>query len=262
MKILKPEAYDHMERLAFARLPPAVVERHQPVAFNAVSYPHRVDRLEELGRYVDAMQSGTDRIIASLGGALTTEEREEADALADMAAAVSKHVTGTAVRPGDALLQAFVPLRAIKRIYGEATALIHELGPGSGYLSVLLSRYYTVRQIEISQGFHLWQAALASAYPERMAPPRPWWFHVDHLDDEPDLIVANHMLSEMHLAALEHLADNARCPIIADNLGSQAVRQHSATRMAFLQRGWQIVELERKPQLNLEVLFMLPPRRP
>lgn len=247
---MTPQEYDRAEAEACARLPADVVAAFRPVAFEAYGkeWCRRVASLDELGPWVDCMHEGTERIMANLGGRLTDFERDATKLIADKAEGLS------GVRPEAALLQAVIPFRWVRRFRPRQCAVL-ELGPGSGYLGALLRGLgYDYRGFEITQPFFLWQQRLWGEH-------LPWWDAFKYARF--DLIVACHMLNEMHATALRWLIEGARCPILVEGWGSQGIRTRSVSRGMFDAAGWtRLVIEEGAPASNHCIELMLPPYAP
>lgn len=245
---MTPQEYDAAEAEAIKSLPPDIVAAFQPVAFKsyAQQWCRRVSSLSELGPWVDCMHEGTDRIWKNLGG-LTDFERDATKLIADKAEKLS------GVRPRDALLQAVIPFRWVRRFRPRQCAIL-EFGPGSGYLGALLRGVgHDYRGVEITQPFFLWQQRLWGEH-------LPWWEPVAYARF--DLIVACHMLNEMHERALRMVIDRARCPILVEGWGSVGIRERAVTRALFTTSGWKIVNLETGPEGSSHVIDLLLPLQP
>lgn len=144
-----------------------------------------------------------------------------------------------------------------------------ELGPGSGYLSLLMAKTgYAVDTVEVAQAFVLHQSMFFSHFlpgaSQVMHQPRqqsadstptaairqiPWWVYADHsrqLHDY-DLITANHALAEFHPESLgyllrrfgkEHQESFGRSPVIvAEWLGAR-VRRYEDVLQQCHEHGW------------------------
>lgn len=236
---MTPQAYDAREAQAVAALSPETVQAFHPVAFEAAGDPIRAPGFAGLDRFVDAMHSGTQRIFGRLG-ALSRDELDKVVQCAIAAADVSEAEIGVRIVPQDSLLQAVLAYRAVCSLCRPA-AHIHEIGPGSGYLGVLLMLSgYRYSAFEITQGFYLWQRLLWARFGK--TDHAPWWESC-LTPKHADLIVANHMLNEMHADALAMLVGGCRVPLLVESYGSQIIRRKLATQKLFLDRGWQIVTM-------------------
>lgn len=253
--MISPQDYDAAEAAALAAMAPEMRAIWQPVAFEHVQHPTRVSTLAELVPFVDAMHQGEQRIWDNLGGGLTTYEASILrEVLTDARRASSLHL-GQEVSPRDALLQAVIPLRAIRRLCSLPCHVL-ELGPGSGYLSAMLRKSgFSYEPFEITQAFALWQRLLlgtATLF---------WW---DQLDAgtmwKPDLAVACHMLNEMHPQALAFVAQQLRAPLLVEGYGSVVLRTREQTIYVFEEKGWSRYTLEEGPyETNHRIDLLLPP---
>lgn len=256
---MTPQEYDAEEARAIARLPAELVAAMRPVAFEsyAQDWCRRVERLDELGPWVDCMHEGTARIWNNLGG-LTPNELAAVETVAAIAERRSAAI-GCKRRPRDSLLQAVIPWRYVRTLMPRS-ARIFEIGPGSGYLGALLRMdHYRHVGTEITQPFFLWQAQLWAHWSDDH---RPWWAWGCVLEGiwPADLIVACHMLNEMSEAALRLLIVSARCPILVEGWGSQGVRRTGYSMGLFSAAGWKRARLaEGDAASNHTVDLLLPP---
>ncbi len=254
---MTPQEYLAAEADACKRLPPEIVAAFKPVAFEAYAqdWCKPVERLDQLGPWVDCMHEGTERIWRNLGG-LTEYELETIEEIAGMAVQASQAI-GCRRRPRDALLQAVIPWRYVRALVpAGADRYVLELGPGSGYLgALLLNEGNGYRGMEVTQPFYLWQRALWRCDHD------PWWQQVH--DYDADLIVACHMLNEMSEAALRMLIAGARCPVLVEGWGSQGVRQRGRSIGLFRAAGWDCHTLaEGDTVSNHRIDLLLPPGEP
>lgn len=240
--------YDAEEAAAIAALPKEYVEAFRPVAFERVKYPTRA----ELKLYVDAMHQGTERIWGNIGYVCDYELQRVRD-IARGVADLTEQKFSQRITPRDALLQAVIPWRAVRALCAPHSS-IREIGPGSGYLGLLLSGDgYKYSAFEVTQGFYLWQRELNEWFGRPAQ--APWW-ETDFIT-EADWYIANHVLNEMHPRALEILATECRAPIIAENYGSVCIRRTDVTQTVLKINGWELA------RLNEHVDIWFPPdRRP
>lgn len=255
---MTPQEYLAAEAEACKRLPPEIVAAFKPVAFEAYAqdWCKPVERLDQLGPWVDCMHDGTERIWRNLGG-LTADELRLVDDAADHARRVSAKL-GCERTPRDALLQSLIPFRYVEALRPPS---VLELGPGSGYLGWMLAENgYAYTALEITQPFYLWQKELWRGYVEHWP-----WFHRGHPEifEQAEFIVACHMLNEMSEAALRMLIAGARCPVLVEGWGSQGVRQRGRSIGLFRAAGWDCHTLaEGDAESNHRVDLLLPPGEP
>lgn len=255
---MNPREYAQAELDAIAKLSAEIVAAFKPVAFDSYGkqWSKRVDSLDQLWPWVDAMHSQTERIWKNLGG-LTGNELAAIDTVAKIATERS-HLIGCRRRPRDALLQAVIPWRYVRTLM-PTKATVMELGPGSGYLGALLVMDgYDYCGIEITQPFWLWQRAFWGHW--NLQPNAPWWHYARDLGKGADLIVACHMLNEMSTAALKMLILQAECPILVEGWGSQGVRRREDSMAMFVGQHWSITNLAMGNEAsNHRVDLLLPP---
>lgn len=230
MNYLMPQEYDPAEALALESVPNRIIECSQPAAFTMSGYPTAVSTVLSVGRYVDVMQERrAERYIRYLGG-ITDHEMALLGSVADKVATM----TGTVYRrrrvPRCSLLQALGAARHIRYLVPNPSALILEVGPGSGYLgALLLEMGYRYISTDIAQAFYLYQNHLFNAvtggnvlelasdprsfydlreFPDNCAVHVPWWKFVvpePAIDLTVNLVTCNHALCEMHMAARTYL---------------------------------------------------------
>jgi hypothetical protein len=201
--------YDEAEAAAVDRLPNLVIQAFQPEIFALHRFAGRVTHEGQLWRFADAMQEGRKEYNWGLLGNGLTED--EFDNFRDITAGVDQigmegfdrrlQVTTT-------LLRAIYQARLVSR-FDAHTVL--EVGPGSGYLGLLLMlEDYEYVAVDSCQAFYLWQAMLWKAMGQKPRAHLTWWDWVDYEIEHIDLIAANHVLCEMHPNAVAFLGYRAQ----------------------------------------------------
>jgi len=242
------ERYDAADRAGRARVPNRAIEAFALEWWNVAGYPYRIASLDELWRYHDSMHDGRYEKNLRLLGDVADDEvelcRRAARLIYDFSASRFRFAS-----PGrDALTRALYQYRLLAKQLEQATSpwTILEIGPGSGYLGLLLGlaghRYLAV---EAAQAFYvyqseLWRFAFGTDYDdglERLGPSRiqhvPWWtFNEEHLQlPALDASTSNHALAEMHPGAVRRVfsvTDRFAAPsgfLLAESLG----RRHHST---------------------------------
>src|SRR5260221_12445419 len=144
--------YDRAEQEAIARFPNRIIECVQPITFQAVGYPARVNSVSELWRYADVMQEGRVPNAFEVLGGLTQHEFELFKSVSEEVIDVTGRLGHTIV-PGAALMRALLAYRAIKADHPRGGHIL-EFGPGSGYVSMLLlANGFSVSTVDVTQAF-------------------------------------------------------------------------------------------------------------
>lgn len=221
--------YDRAESLALGNLPNRAIQAFSPAAFAEYGYPFKVRHTSELWRYVDVMHEG--RFERNL--LLLKETTNEEIALAKWAAEgihsyalsmFSRHFSGR-----NCVTRAIHQLRGICALSAAQRLAVLELGPGSGCLTLLLSKVgHSVDTVEASQAFALHQAELfnfvladkftrfdqatefqtdTDSFAAGHIRQMPWW---NFASDQSaigryDVVTANHAFAEFHEDALHYV---------------------------------------------------------
>ena len=263
--------YDSAERRALAHLPNRAIQAFGAVTFASVGYPFRVHDQRELWRYIDVMHEGRfERNLALL----KKVSDEELHLAAWLAKGTFDYSNATFSRPftgRHCLTRAIFQLRGIRQLNNERSGnKILELGPGSGYLSLLMAKTgYAVDTVEVAQALALHQSLFFGHFlpsesqvihhqqgqqpltPTSRAGVRqvPWWIYADDTQAtlDYDLITANHALAEFQPDSLsfllrrfgkEHAERFGRSPIIiAESLGAR-MRPWEDVIQQFHEHGW------------------------
>ena len=139
-KLLDVESYNSAEAAAADRFPIRVNQAFFPEMFASVGYPARVERLDQLWRYIDVMHEtrttyNMDRLLHGLTGPrIRTVQRGYEDCRQPRDGNYGRRAHATS-----ALLRALHVLRLIKIVTGDERPAVLEVGPGCGYLAMFLS---------------------------------------------------------------------------------------------------------------------------
>jgi hypothetical protein len=248
--ILQPADYDALEAAGRAVLPNRAIEAFHPETFNATGYPVHVRSAAELWRYVDVMhETRLEQTVNDVLGGLTAEEYALFERAVRFMTGFTKEHFGRPLRCENALLRAMNIYRYIRALKPRT---VMELGPGSGYLGLLiLLDGVGYIAFDNTQAFYLlqnrlWSAAAGSQFidlagddrslrdllsttPDASAIHVPWWKAVDlDLESLPgavDIVTANHCLTEMQPNAMKYYL----------RLASRLLRP---THGAFIFEGW------------------------
>jgi hypothetical protein len=240
------EKYNQAERAGRATVSNRAIECFSLEVFNATGYPCRIEDESELWRYHDVMQEGRFKHNLRLIGKYTDDEF-------DLITKTAKQILGFSVR--------HLPIRnsgkhALTRsLYQYQLLMKHrphngplrilEIGPGSGYLGLLLAndghQYFAM---DSAQAFYLYQKKLWSDlygsdyfdYSEstsRLDTAKvthiPWWQFANLSIPIPDVdvVTINHALAEMHPQAVKTIfarlysawGDTDKKLVLAESLG-------------------------------------------
>ena len=238
MPFIEPEDYDREESKAQAFMPNRVIEAYRPEAFLQKGYPSRIAQSTELYRFADAMCEDADYIETVINqwlDGLTEEEFRLLKCVCVAAADISKQTSGCSVIPARAALAALFQLRVVRALFPTPNHVIHELGPGSGYLGAMLSLLgYTYSSMDVTQALYVYQSRLfnhicGEKFIELASDPRPltdwnrpaqgtnihipWWKYVpnspEDLNLDVDCIVVTGAIAEMNINATKYLVRQA-----------------------------------------------------
>jgi len=240
------DKYNQAERKGRATVSNRAIESFSLEVFNTLGYPCRIDDESELWRYHDVMQEGRFKDNLRLLGKYTDDEF-------DLITKTAKQILGFSER--------HLPIRnsgkhSLTRALFQYQLLIEhrphdgplrilEIGPGSGYLGLLLAndghQYFAM---DAAQAFYLYQKKLWSDiygadyfdYSESTSRPDtvkithiPWWQFANLSIPIPDVdvVTINHALAEMHPHAVKTIfarlysawGDTDKKLVLAESLG-------------------------------------------
>jgi hypothetical protein len=264
--------YDVAEIAASDRFSNRILQAFSAEFFATVGYPMRVERADQLWRYIDVMhESQADHLIDHVLAGMTEDEFE---LYKRVTVIVDKHATmqfGIRAHATSAILRAIHALRLIKIATGDARPAVLEVGPGCGYLAMLLiMEGYPYIGTDVSQAFYLYQSHMLSHVAtylhelvvepsniltvEQPAPGTavhiPWWKWVT-LEPEKirlaaGVMTSNHVLCEMHPSSAGYLAvvghrilsnHSGDGKFVFDNWGSIILRTPRAVAAKFAEHG-------------------------
>ena len=231
-KLLDVESYNSAEAAAADLFPIRVNQAFFPEMFASVGYPARVERLDQLWRYIDVMhETRTTYNLDQLLHGLTAREFE---LFKEVTKIVDKHATeqyGRRAHATSALLRALHVLRLIKIVTGDERPAVLEVGPGCGYLGMLLvMEGYPYMSTDVAQAFYLYQSHMLSHVAKdlkelaiedgdilSLKTPKPgtaihipWWKWVtltpEKISLSAGIMTSNHCLCEMHPSSVGYLA--------------------------------------------------------
>jgi len=237
--------YNEAELHGRATVSNRAIEAFALEVFSTLGYPFRIGAETELWRYHDVMQEG--RFEQNLRLIRNSEHdfdlvRKTAKQILDF----SEHCLPFRSCGKHALTRSLYQYQLIiKNRPHDGKFKILEIGPGSGYLGILLANdgheYFAM---DAAQAFYLYQKKIWSHifqtdyfdYSESASRPTnprithlPWWRFADHSVALPeiDIVTVNHALAEMHENAVKLIfsrlyrlwGDNPRRIVLAESLG-------------------------------------------
>lgn len=230
--MLDVDTYDAAEAAASGRFPNRIVQAFYPEMFQTLGYPMRVKSADQLWRYIDVMhETRTHFNMEVLLKGLTTEEFELYKRVVKIVDQHASKQFGIRAHPTPALLRAIHALRLIKIVTGDARPTVLEVGPGCGYLAMLLvMEGYPYIGTDVVQAFYLYQNHMLSHVATDLrelatedgdiltvAQPKPgtaihipWWKWItlspERIKLAAGIMTCNHALCEMHTHSMVYLA--------------------------------------------------------
>lgn len=257
LRELTPDQYDQLEARASKFFPNRIIQAFKPVTFTQFGYPTRINEGGELWKYHDVMHEGRFRkwLKKEFSAGMSEEELRMFTFAVTLTEAFGKTLSTLPLSSGqDGMsisLANFSRITALLKTIGDTTEIL-ELGPGCGYLLLLLGlNGYNTCAFEITQALYLYQNRLfnyANDYCElknvnfRMPNHPYWWdFITSYNFEHCGIVVANHMLNEMHpyslrwiLASLSNSWSSSskfHC-VYAEGLGGgHAIGKHSLVKL-------------------------------
>lgn len=241
--------YNYLSSQQFARCAMAERECFAPVAFKKLGAPTVVSSISELPFFVCSMQEGRarDTLEKDLNG-LSDSDIKILSGVINIVVKLTENL-GMRTAPRASLLRHFFQYKLLSNYYPSASKVL-EIGPGSGYLSLILARAgFSVMSYELTQAFYLYQTLLfhtAGCLDELYRSETgqdstrffrkgrichvPWWKWKTltlESDDYADLITVNHAICEMHPYAVQQLlafaVDTGSPPFLLEGSGAQGV---------------------------------------
>ena len=249
------EQYNQAERVGRATVSNRAIESFSLELWNTLGYPFKVDSESELWRYHDVMQEG--RFKKNLRAIGNYSEHEF-----DLVTKAAKQILGFSERHlpirnsgKHALTRSLYQYQLLmKNRPHDGPLRILEIGPGSGYLGLLLAndghQYFAM---DAAQAFYLYQKKLWSDiygsdyfdYSESTSRPDsakvthiPWWQFANLSIPIPDvdIVTINHALCEMHPTAVKTIfarlyaawGDNEKKLVLAEGMGYDYFKRKQA----------------------------------
>lgn len=216
------DKYNQAEHAGRATVSNRAVESFSLEVFNAVGYPCRIAAESELWRYHDVMQEGRFNENLRLIGNYSEKEFELVTKTANQILSFSERHLPIRNSGKHALTRSLYQYQQLMNHRPHNGPLrILEIGPGSGYLGLLLAndghQYFAM---DAAQAFYLYQKKLWSViygsdyfdYSESTSRPEttkvthiPWWQFANLSIPIPDVdvVTINHAIAEMHPIAVK-----------------------------------------------------------
>jgi len=216
------EKYNQAERAGRATVSNRAIEAFSLEVFNALGYPCRIEDESELWRYHDVMNEGGFKDTLRLIGSYSEHEFDLVTKTARQILSFSEHHLPIRNSGKHALTRSLYQYQLLMKYRPHNGPLrILEIGPGSGYLGLLLAndghKYFAM---DAAQAFYLYQKKLWSDiygadyfdYSESTSRPDtakithiPWWQFANLSIPIPDVdvVTINHALAEMHPQAVK-----------------------------------------------------------
>ena len=216
------EKYNQAERAGRATVSNRAIEAFSLELWNTLGYPFKVDIESELWRYHDVMQEGRFNENLRLIGSYSEHDFDLVTKTAKQILSFSERELTIRNSGKHALTRSLYQYQLLmKNRPHDGPLRILEIGPGSGYLGLLLAndghQYFAM---DAAQAFYLYQKKLWSDiyaadyfdYSESSSRPDttkvthiPWWQFASLLIPIPDvdIVTINHALCEMHPTAVK-----------------------------------------------------------
>ena len=216
------EKYNQAEQAGRATVSNRAIEAFSLELWNTLGFPFKVDSESELWRYHDSMQDGRFKKNLRLIGSFSEQEFDLVIKTAKQILSFSERELTIRNSGKHALTRSLYQYQLLmKNRPHDGPLRILEIGPGSGYLGLLLAndghQYFAM---DAAQAFYLYQKKLWSDiygadyfdYSESTSRPDnakvthiPWWRFANLSIPIPDvdIVTINHALCEMHPTAVK-----------------------------------------------------------
>ena len=240
------DKYNQAEHAGRATVSNRAIESFSLELWNTLGYPFKVDSESELWRYHDSMQDGRFKKNLRLIGSFSEQEFDLVTKTAKQILSFSERELPIRNSGKHALTRSLYQYQLLmKHRPNDGPLRILEIGPGSGYLGLLLAndghQYFAM---DAAQAFYLYQKKLWSDiygsdyfdYSESTSRPDsakvthiPWWQFANFSIPIPDVdvVTINHALTEMHPQAVKTIfarlysawGDNEKKLVLAESWG-------------------------------------------
>ena len=249
------DKYNQAEQAGRATVSNRAIEAFSLELWNTLGFPFKVDSESELWRYHDSMQDGRFKKNLRLIGSFSEQEFDLVIKTAKQILSFSERELTIRNSGKHALTRSLYQYQLLmKNRPHDGPLRILEIGPGSGYLGLLLAndghQYFAM---DAAQAFYLYQKKLWSDnygsdyfdYSESSSRPDnakvthiPWWRFANLSIPIPDVDIAtiNHALTEMHPQAVKTIfarlysawGDNDKKVVLAESWGYDYFKRKEA----------------------------------
>ena len=240
------DKYNQAEQAGRATVSNRAIEAFSLELWNTLGFPFKVDSESELWRYHDSMQDGRFKKNLRLIGSFSEQEFDLVIKTAKQILSFSERELTIRNSGKHALTRSLYQYQLLmKNRPHDGPLRILEIGPGSGYLGLLLAndghQYFAM---DAAQAFYLYQKKLWSDiyradyfdYSESTSRPDnakvthiPWWRFANLSIPIPDvdIVTINHALCEMHPTAVKTIfarlyaawGNNEKKLVLAESFG-------------------------------------------
>ena len=216
------EKYNQAERAGRATVSNRAIEAFSLEVFDTLGYPCRIESESEMWRYHDVMQEGRFKENLRLIGSYSDHDFDLVTTTAKQILSFSERELTIRNSGKHALTRSLYQYQLLMKNRPHDDPLrILEIGPGSGYLGLLLANDgHQYIAMDAAQAFYLYQKKLWSDifgsdyfdYSESTSRPDntkithiPWWRFANLSIPIPDvdIVTINHALCEMHPTAVK-----------------------------------------------------------
>ena len=249
------DTYNQAERAGRATVSNRAIESFRLELWNTLGYPFKVDSESELWRYHDSMQDGRFKENLQIIGSYSEHDFDLITKTAKQILSFSERHLPIRNSGKHALIRSLYQYQLLMKYRPHNGPLrILEIGPGSGYLGLLLAndghQYFAM---DAAQAFYLYQKKLWSDiygadyfdYSESSSRPDkakvthiPWWQFANLSIPIPDVdvVTINHALTEMHPQAVKTIfarlysawGDTDKKLVLAESMGYDYFKRKDA----------------------------------
>ena len=249
------DKYNQAERSGRVTVSNRAIESFSLEVFNTLGYPCRIDDESELWRYHDVMHEGRFKLNLQIIGSYSEHDFDLVTKTARQILSFSERHLPIRNSGKHALTRSLYQFQLLmKHRPHDGPLRILEIGPGSGYLGLLLvndgHQYFAM---DAAQAFYLYQKKLWSDiygadyfdYSESASRPDmakvthiPWWQFANLSMPIPDVdvVTINHALTEMHPQAVKTIfarlysawGDTDKKLVLAESLGYDYFKRKQA----------------------------------